>query len=415
MKPTKLLSNNSWGQLLCCATALWLVNLTTTTAQIPTYHFVEQSFPFFRLRFVPDHIRMVDLNNNGINDAWVSEETVVAPGVTQMMVVHYENRGTATQPDWHRLPAQSDAFSSLGLSRDPAFVDIDGDGDLDLFASNRYDTSTTDRGVYFYENLGTPTRFVQQTGPLNPLDTSHRVAGNLQVVQQAMASMASFVDVDGDGDMDCFLMIKRENRRFWSPLNARKRILFYKNEGQFNAPDFRLQADADNPLADLAYDFYLNGTRIGHNFHFQDVDQDGDQDLTYITNLGEIFLIENEGDAQRPDFKRPLQNPYAMLNSSQIPDIRIISVGQMGGNALPDVLGLDSLNNLRYFENTRINSTQRLPQQLSLRCHPNPADQQVWITLEQPAKQPEQWMLFNVAGCPTGPHSNGHHPISSVH
>ena len=72
------------------------------------------------------------------------------------------------------------------------FVDIDNDGDLDMFRSS-YNTSFV-QIIDYYENTGTVNApfFEQRVGANNPLDGAE------------YTTHLEFVDIDGDGDMDCF-------------------------------------------------------------------------------------------------------------------------------------------------------------------------------------------------------------------
>ena len=72
----------------------------------------------------------------------------------------------------------------------PAFVDIDNDGDQDCFIG------AGDGTMNYYRNTGSSSSatFVEQTGDDNPLD-----------VDVGSKSQPAFVDIDGDGDYDCFI------------------------------------------------------------------------------------------------------------------------------------------------------------------------------------------------------------------
>lgn len=76
----------------------------------------------------------------------------------------------------------------------PALVDIDGDGDLDLFVGETYQQ---DASIHYYENTGTLDKavFTERTGSANPL-------GSFAINAQPSLD---FADIDGDGDADLFM------------------------------------------------------------------------------------------------------------------------------------------------------------------------------------------------------------------
>ena len=99
-------------------------------------------------------------------------------------IVFYKNIGTPSLPDFIRVPDNENPFALLeSLKIDTRdiyeFADIDGDGDLDLFAEGYNGTS-------FFANTGTAADPV-----FEPADNP--VGGKFY---------ESLVDIDGDGDLD---------------------------------------------------------------------------------------------------------------------------------------------------------------------------------------------------------------------
>ena len=89
-------------------------------------------------------------------------------------------------------PYDQPFLGGLNVPR-PQFVDIDGDGDFDLFLQENPGS------VSFHENVGTPTaaRFAWRTDRFEDLE---------------LGDWFRFVDIDGDGDADLF------TERRYSPL-----------------------------------------------------------------------------------------------------------------------------------------------------------------------------------------------------
>jgi hypothetical protein len=141
-----------------------------------------------------------------------------------------------------------------------SFVDIDNDGDYDCFIGN-YDGS-----VDFYLNTGSATvaTFQLQSAANNPMDGID-VGNNARV---------GFIDLDGDGDMDCFIG------------DFDGVFEYYQNTGSASLATFTAQTGANNPL---------NGIDVGFNgiARFFDIDNDGDKDAILADYSGSIRYFQN--------------------------------------------------------------------------------------------------------------------------
>jgi hypothetical protein len=158
----------------------------------------------------------------------------------------------------------------------PFFVDIDGDGDVDCF-SGEYANSQLSK-IYYYRNEGTNKKplFKQVTGTDNPLN---KVAAN-------MLTIPYFIDIDADGDYDCFI-----------GEGSTGAILYYKNTGTAANPVFQKQSAARNPLSMVK--FLVSGIA---NPAFADVDGDGDYDCLVVDEDGNENYFKNTGTAKEPIF-----------------------------------------------------------------------------------------------------------------
>jgi len=118
-----------------------------------------------------------DLDGDGDYDLLIGEDLGVSYG--------YENTGSASSPDW---TANTDWDApDVGLDAQPAFADLDGDGDYDLLIGEKNGTS------YGYENIGNAS---------SPDWT--RKAG-WDVLDVGTYATPAFADLDGDGDYDLLI------------------------------------------------------------------------------------------------------------------------------------------------------------------------------------------------------------------
>ena len=104
----------------------------------------------------------------------------------------------------------------VGSASKPSFVDIDNDGDIDVFIGEYAGN------INYYKNTGSnnsPT-FTAQTGGNNPLNG----------VDVGSYSTPTFVDIDNDGDFDVFIGEEDGD------------IYYYKNTGSNSSPTFTNQA-----------------------------------------------------------------------------------------------------------------------------------------------------------------------------
>lgn len=144
----------------------------------------------------------------------------------------------------------------------PAFVDIDNDGDMDLFIGNAAGV------IAYYKNTGTlgAPVFTLQSGASNPFNG----------VDVGDYAAPAFADIDGDGDKDALIGAGDGT------------LKYYKNTGTAAAPVFTLQSGA----ADI-----FSTIDVGNNAAptFTDLDGDTDRDLVLGDQNGNLYYYEITG------------------------------------------------------------------------------------------------------------------------
>ncbi|MGB8657180.1 MAG: FG-GAP-like repeat-containing protein [Candidatus Zixiibacteriota bacterium] len=172
----------------------------------------------------------------------------------------YRNIGTKKQARWSLVSQTYDSID-VGSFSLPAFVDIDADGDLDLFLGEEQGN------VNFYRNVGSGT-----------VPSWDLVSSNYNSIAAGKRSSPVFADGDGDSDFDLFVG------------NDEGKVLFYRNDGSVHLPSW---------------------TKVTENYLFLDVgsyskpaladiDADGDEDLFVGEYQGNINFFRNQGPASTP-------------------------------------------------------------------------------------------------------------------
>ena len=211
----------------------------------------------------------VDIDNDGDLDAFV--------GNSLGTINFYRNTGSATAASF--TPADGSAvinpFDGVDVGRNAAiaFVDIDGDGDLDAFVGDNAGA------VRYYQNTGTVSAPV-----FSPADGSS-IINPMAAYDVGQLATPVFADIDNDGDQDVFV----------GSLSGT--VLFYQNTGTNLAPVFT-PADGVtiiNPLGGSTPDAVSSP-------HLVDIDDDGDLDVFIGDTSGTILFYQNQGSASAPNF-----------------------------------------------------------------------------------------------------------------
>ena len=214
--------------------------------------------------------------------------------------VFYENVGSASSAVFD--PRQLNPFGLIGNSFWRAVADLDNDGDLDLLTP-AIDSATSQTVFHYYENTGTANAPVYSApAQVSPFGL---------IVPESGVIVGQLVDMDDDGDFD-YLGVDEYDEAFY----------YYENTGSVNSPMFSTPVTDPFGLSTLGY---INSGVVG------DLDLDGDLDVITVhygqTNQFAYFAYhENTGSPASPAFASPQTNPFGLT-----------SVGLVGYPAMGDL------------------------------------------------------------------------------
>lgn len=240
---------------------------------------------------------LADLDGDGDLDYFNLEQDTSS---YSLKVAYRENTGTKTAPAFG--PVQLDPFglTSDSIGFKSTLVDIDGDGDLDLFKGTYYGN------ILYFENTGTKTAPQFSSPSANPFNISHGFE----------LAMLGFGDLDDDGDMD--IMIGSYYGDFY----------YYKNTGTKTAPSFAM--GQTNPFGISNMGSYFSSPE------FSDVDGDGDLDMMTGEEYGKFIYYKNTGTKTNPMFAAPATNPFSLTTLPS--GISFCAFADLDGDGDDDIL-----------------------------------------------------------------------------
>lgn len=284
--------------------------------------------------------RFVDLDGDGDLDI---------TNFIQNDFIFIENIGSSTAPNFTAPDTNSFGLPGGFTYPNHDFCDLDNDGDFDLMLYEGYNSFA------YYENIGTATNPSFGSAQIDPF--------NLSTIERHFTP--SFVDLDNDGDYDLML------GNYYSSFS------YYENTGTASSPSFA--TETTNPFG------LTTSTGAYTKLDFADLDNDGDMDLMSafsITGGAEIRYYENTGTASSPSFGAAQIDPFGLPSADKA---RSCSFGDLDGDDDMDLLSTDIHQNLSspenpwvidylYYENTTPNISSVSEQnEVGLSVFPNPA------------------------------------------
>lgn len=300
------------------------------------FNSVTSAIPNDKTAFVPT---FADIDGDGDFDLLVGTDQYKY-GVGSGEMYFFRNTGSATLPTFVLDDAANifvdtygAKFSTLRYAH-PYFVDIDGDGDTDLFVGGYYASATYGYLLQFFENTGTKTapQFTQKP---------HTLGDGINGLYFSNSAPISFADLDKDGDLDAFIGIYDE-------------VLYFRNDnGTFVntvnqtgpwLPNFASPGNSlGNPFHVINEEGPHNGNYI--NFSFADIDNDGDLDVTVGYDLYFLYGYYSEGPRVVIYYENTGQGVFALREGLESPFDGV----DLGGDSNSSFVDIDNDGDLDIF------------------------------------------------------------------
>jgi hypothetical protein len=284
----------------------------------------------------------------------------------------HENIGTSSVPNFTAAIKDTFGLADVGAQSIPVFADMDGDGDMDMISGENGGS------LYYFENTGTSTT------PAFAVATTITIAPTPTL---GGASRPAIGDIDNDGDFDLIV-------GSYDGSNFGYQVFFFRNDGSSSSPNFTWQTPTGLP-ATTGYTYTSDWTPT-----LVDIDGDLDLDLfAFGMYNNHSYYYENQGSPTSPNTAAAATDTFNLaLPSSGVVLPRIMggAFGDLDNDGDLDLLasllsapplGGTPENYYYYYENdSTITSTRILDgAKVNFNIYPNPVSEQLNIELAQAA------------------------------
>jgi hypothetical protein len=309
----------------------------------------------------------VDIDTDGDMDIFVNGYV----SGTGFVIRFLENTGDSIVPIFTEQTGSNNPLDGAINKGGVGFVDIDGDGDMDCFVGNVAYSSSANS--FFYENTGTTTSpiFTLQSNINNPLDSVRSHLDSLDNSNNYFAPLFSFVDIDADGDQDCFVGVSS-----YSSYQSTEDLWYYENIGTSATPNFVRKNDIDNPFNTVLSYAPSSLFTLNQTITFADTDNDGDQDAVFSVGgniTGNWIFYENQGTATNATFDTISITPLDMATGSGFEAAAFVDINNDSKLDVFRVSSNSMANQAQYFLNETPTSISNIETEVpSLIIFPNP-------------------------------------------
>ncbi len=210
---------------------------------------------------------LIDIDSDGDLDLFIGIGESLFGGPRAGTILGFRNTGKRYFPRFVKDNALTRGISDLGLNAFPAFADLNQNGKPELLVGR--DQST----FAFFVNTGTTK---------NPYWQRQSITfGNFET--KTLWKNPVFVDIDNDGDYDLVYG------------TADGELYFYRNIGILKKPKFQRESQLFEPI---------RITGGAGSVAFGDFDKDGDLDFISGDYLGNFQFFRNVGNKFHPAFKK---------------------------------------------------------------------------------------------------------------